>query len=62
MPVRNADRTFDIPKSVLHRHMKTPTIQMKGLTAIGVELEEFLVKTLKTCGKWGYHMDPFDLR
>ena len=62
MSVRNAEKKFAIPKSVLHRHMKTPTIQMKGLTALSVEIEEYLVKRLITCGEWGYPMDGFDLR
>ena len=62
MSVRNTEEKFAIPKSVLHRHMKTPTIQMKGLTALSVEIEEYLVKRLITCGEWGYPVDSFGLR
>ena len=62
MSIRNAEKKIHISKSVLDRHMQTPSIQLKGLMALNGEVEEHLVKRLITCGEWGYPMDTFDLR
>jgi len=63
LPYRKAEQQFDIPKSVIERHLKDRNTGPAGKpVALGDQIEEMLVKRIITCGEWGYPMDCLDLR
>lgn len=67
---RKCSEKYNIPTTVLHRHMKCSStasggLKMKkkgGQTVLGEETEQYLVDRLITCSSWGYPLDSYDLR
>ena len=63
MSYRKAAAKFGIPHSVLNRKKLRPNLKKQGgQPVLGTDVEELLVKRVKTCGEWGFPMDSMDLR
>lgn len=67
LSIRNASKRFDIPYSVLQRHLKAkkekkPLQNHGGQTVLTSAEEQLIIERLVVCGEWGYPLDSFDLR
>lgn len=63
LSIRKAAKMYNIPYTVLNRHIKNPNVKHQGgQLSLSFEEEEMLVERIKICAEWGYPIDLFDLR
>ena len=63
MSLRQAEKVFQISKSVLHRKLTNPNLKhIGGQPILGFETEEILVSRIKKCAEWGFPLDAIDIR
>ena len=62
MSLRDDEKRFGISKTVIARHKADPNVGSRERHVLLGDVEDMLVKRLKTCAEWGYPMDSWTLR